>query len=143
MDSFLNNEKLQELRQLLRNRYRNWPIDTPSPPSDQHYQQEDAFMLRLQETIESNMGNPDFGTLELCKMMLISRTHLHMKVKALTNHSTSHVIRTLRLHKARKLLESAQFNVNEVAYEVGFKDPSYFTRRFKEEFGVTPGSLVK
>lgn len=140
---FIRLKKLHELRQMLLERYRHWHLG-PLPQSEKEtFRAEDRFMQRLQETIKDNMGDPEFGTQELCNAMAISRTHLHMKVKALTNRSTSNIIRTIRLYRAKELLKSAQMNVNEVAYDVGFKDPSYFTRKFKEEFGVTPKAVLR
>ena len=70
--------------------------------------------------------------------MEISRPQLHRKLKALTNKSTSFYIRSFRLHRAKQLLQTTNLNVSEIAFEVGFANLSYFSRVFKEEFGISP-----
>ena len=88
------------------------------------------------------MENPDFGTAELCKAIGMSRSHLHLKIKALIGRPTSNFIRAIRLHKAKNLLQNTDLNVTQVAYEVGFRDPAYFSRKFTEEFGVYPKNVM-
>ena len=88
------------------------------------------------------MENPDFGTAELCKAIGMSRSHLHLKIKALIGRPTSNFIRAIRLHKANDLLQNTDLNVTQVAYEVGFRDPAYFSRKFTEEFGVYPKNVM-
>ena len=73
----------------------------------------------------------------------MSRSQLHLKIKALTNRSTTNFIRTVRLHKAKELLLNTDLNVTEVAFEVGFQDVSYFSRTFKTEFGLSPRGFLK
>jgi AraC-like DNA-binding protein len=70
--------------------------------------------------------------------MAMSRAQLHRKITALTGKSTSIFIRSLRLYHARNLLLTTSLNVSEIAYDVGFKDPNYFSRTYAEEFGETP-----
>ena len=64
-------------------------------------------------------------------------------IKALTGLSTSIYIRTLRLYKAKELLQSSDLNISEIAYEVGFKDPNYFSRAFSDEFNTSPSAIRK
>jgi AraC-like DNA-binding protein len=75
--------------------------------------------------------------------MTMSRSQIHRKIKALTNLSTSIFIRKIRLYKAKELLRTTDFNISEIAYEVGFKDPNYFTHAFVEEFDITPSATRK
>ena len=132
-------QKLLELRKRLQAYYTNF---TPLPPSsDKGIQIEDAFLQKLRETVEKNISKEDFGIFEACRSLRISRTQLHRKLKAVTGKSTSHYIRSLRLHKARELLQNSKLNVSEVAFEVGFNSLSYFSRSFKEEFGVNPNEM--
>jgi AraC-like DNA-binding protein len=72
----------------------------------------------------------------------MSRTQLHRKLKALTGKSASLFLRSVRLNKARKMIEEESGNISEIAYSVGFSSPAYFSRCFKEEFGYAPSSLV-
>ena len=71
----------------------------------------------------------------------LSRVQLYRKVKALTGHSPVELIRTARLEKARQMLQSTDMTISEVAYSVGFSAPSYFTKCFRDEFGISPSEL--
>jgi AraC-like DNA-binding protein len=73
--------------------------------------------------------------------MAMSQPQLHRKLSALTGKGPAVLIRTLRLAKAKKLLLEKEMNVSEVAFEVGFDDPKYFSRVFAEEYGVPPSKL--
>jgi YesN/AraC family two-component response regulator len=130
---FVRLEKLHELRLALQARY-------SSLETIEHSQHciDDAFILKVRSIVEDHLSDDNFGVPELCKAIGMSRSQLHLKLKALTNRSTSHNIRAIRLHKAKKLLKTSDLNVTQVAYEVGFNDPAYFTRSFSEEFGVPP-----
>ena len=133
--------KLAELRQMLQRRYQIF--DSQPPSKDAGIQQEDAFINKLKQLIEDHLEDGEFGIVELCKAVGMSRSQLYLKIKALTNRSTSHYIRGVRLHKARALLQTSDLNITQVAYEVGFNDPAYFSRVFVEEFGVSPKEFVK
>jgi signal transduction histidine kinase/DNA-binding response OmpR family regulator len=102
---------------------------------------EDAFLTKLNAIIQDKMEDEDFGILQLCRAMQMSRTQLHRKITALTGKSTSIYIRYLRLQKAKHLLKKPEMNISEIAFAVGFSDPNYFTRTFTEEFGITPSSF--
>jgi len=73
--------------------------------------------------------------------MTLSRAQLHNKIKALTGRSTGLYIRYIRILEARKLLNDPELNISEIAYDVGFGDPAYFTRCFKDEFGKAPSEF--
>ncbi len=130
-------DKLLDLRRKLQARYRSFsPISSESNT-------EDEFIQKVRKAIESNIDDDNFGILQLCRAIALSRAQLHNKIKALTGLSTSIFIRTIRLQKGKLLLETSDFNVSEVAYEVGFKDPAYFTKLFTEEFGYPPSKTRK
>ncbi|MCB9283902.1 MAG: response regulator [Lewinellaceae bacterium] len=142
---FVRLEKLAELRRLLQQRYQHIrPLapDAVQAAPETGFEKEDAIMAKLQKIVEDNLDDTDFGPTQLCKAMGMSRSHLHLKIKALTNLSTSIFIRTIRLHKAKELLQQGELNVTQVALEVGFNDLSYFSRKFTEEFGVNPQKVV-
>ena len=80
---------------------------------------------------------------QLCQKAGMSRSQLFRKMKALTGAAPSDYIRSYRLNKAKSLLENSDFNVAEAAFEVGFKDPSYFSKIFQEAFGVAPSATRK
>ncbi|MBX2874373.1 MAG: response regulator [Saprospiraceae bacterium] len=138
---FIRLEQLAAMRQQLRERYQGFePVEASEEKNP--YVQEDAFIHRLQEVIVSKMKDAEFGIHALCHEMGMSRSQLHLKLKALTNRSTSHVIRAVRLHKAKELLQENAMNVTQVSYEVGFNDPAYFSRKFTEEFGISPKKFM-
>ena len=129
--------KLLELRQKLQAHYRG--IETETIP----IKPEDPFVQKVRQAIEANIDNERFGIAQLCRTIGLSRAQLHNKIKALTGLSTSIYIRSIRLKKAKILLETTDFNVTEVAFEVGFKSPNYFSTAFMKEFGVSPSGMKK
>jgi len=135
---FVRLTKLLELRQVLRERYAAITASDLSPTADAAFEQEDAFITQLKAIVEENMSDAEFGVNELCKAMGVSRSVLHRKLKALANTYATSFIRTLRLHKARHLLEETEATISEVAYDVGFNDVGYFSRVFRKEFGASP-----
>lgn len=67
---------------------------------------------------------------------------LHRKLKALTGESPGDFLRTMRLQRAKRLLESRAGNVSEIAYEVGFNNLSFFSKCYREQFGISPGESI-
>ena len=101
-----------------------------------------AFVKQLHDIIKSHMGNSDFGVEDIGAEIGLSRVQLYRKVKAITGSSVVDLLRKARLAKARRLLEANSMNISEVAYEVGFSSPSYFTKCFKDEYGMLPGDVT-
>ena len=102
---------------------------------------EDLFLRKVQELVLAHLSEAVFSNLQLAKRMHLSESQLFRKIKALTGRSTAVYIRSIRLQKAKELLESSRFTVSEVAFQVGFNSPSYFSRVFSKEFGIPPKSL--
>lgn len=102
----------------------------------------DPFLLKVYEAIDGNIDNDSFGVEELAEALHISRTGLHRKIKGSTNMTTSEMLRAYRLTKAIPLLNQ-NFTIAETAYKTGFGSPSYFTRSFKEVYGITPTEYIK
>jgi len=101
------------------------------------------FIKRAADMVEEMMHDPLFNVSQMVSEMKVSRTLLHMKLRELTGQSTSEFIRTIRLKQAAKLLKSGEKNVSEVTYAVGFNDPKYFSKSFKNLFGLTPSQFQK
>ena len=101
------------------------------------------FLQKVEKLIHEDLGNSDFGPVELAKKLLISESQLYRKAKAITGKSPAIFIRSVRLLYAKDVLINTDKTVSEVAYEVGFNDPSYFSRSFKDEFGFSPSSAAK
>jgi len=125
---------LLESRAKMQALYKN--LNKKSPSTDRP--QEDRFILEFRDVLIRNIKEDDFDIEDLCKHLKISRSQLHKKLKVLTGLSTSNYILLIRLQKASELLESTLLNMSEVAYEVGLNDASYFSKKFKEEFGMPP-----
>ncbi|MCB9334500.1 MAG: response regulator [Lewinellaceae bacterium] len=130
-------QNLLSLRQRLQARYQNLE-NAPPPTADVGIQQQDIFITTLKEIFEERMEDPQFDLDALSREMLLSRSQLGRKVKALTGKAPAIFLRTLRLQKARQLLLTTDLSVKEVAYDVGFSDSSYFSRSYAEEFGENP-----
>jgi len=102
---------------------------------------EEGFMSKVIEVIENRLSEEDFGIEQFGKEVGMSRMQLHRKLKALSGKSASNYLRSIRLTKAKKMIEEKKGNISEIAYSVGFSSPQYFTRCFKEEFGYPPSDL--
>lgn len=97
-----------------------------------------AFVARLRELIQANLCDSDFNVERIGEEIGLSRVQLYRKVKALTGLSPVELLRTARLQRGKRLLETTDMTVSEVAYDTGFTSPSYFTKCFKDEFGQSP-----
>ena len=102
---------------------------------------EDPFLLKFRNYIEANLTDSDLNVETIGAELGLSRVQLYRKIKALTGQSPVELLRTARLNKGRQLLQTTGKTVSEVAYEVGFTAPSYFTKCFKDEFGISPSDV--
>jgi YesN/AraC family two-component response regulator len=102
---------------------------------------EDPFLLKFRNYIEANLTDSDLNVETIGAELGLSRVQLYRKIKALTGQSPVELLRTARLKKGRQLLQTTRKTVSEVAYEVGFTAPSYFTKCFKDEFGISPSDV--
>jgi signal transduction histidine kinase/DNA-binding response OmpR family regulator len=145
-------QNLLELRRKLQARYAASALSVspqpdgdhpPTAPSPSVTDIEDVFLQKLRAAVEARLGEADLSAEDVCRAVGMGRSNLYAKLSALTDLSFNVYVRTLRLQKAKTLLESTDLNVSEVAYEVGFNDPKYFSRVFSEQFGVAPSALRK
>lgn len=134
-------ENLLRQRQLLKNLYQG-SKEAEKEISESHLEDRDKQVLKqLQAIIQKNLSDSEFGVEDMGQQIGLSRVQLYRKVKAMTGSSVVDLLRKARLAKARRLLETRSMSVSEVAYEVGFSAPSYFTKCFKEEYGMLPGDV--
>lgn len=134
-------ENLLRQRQLLKNLYQG-AQEAEKEISESHLEDRDKqFLKLLQAIIQKNLSDSEFGVEDMGQQIGLSRVQLYRKVKAMTGSSVVDLLRKARLAKARRLLETRSMSVSEVAYEVGFSAPSYFTKCFKEEYGMLPGDV--
>lgn len=101
---------------------------------------DEQFILRVLSLIERNIANADFTVEEMSRELFLSRVALYKKILALTGKTPIELIRSMRLKRAAQLLEKSRLTIAEIAYEVGFNNPKYFSRFFKIEFGVLPSA---
>ena len=99
---------------------------------------EAAFMQRINTLIKVNLEDENFDTDALCKAMSLSRTQLFRRLKTLIRHAPANYIRTIRLQKAKELLETTDLTVGEVVFKTGFQTLSHFTNIFQKQYGVLP-----
>ena len=104
---------------------------------------EERFLKKAIEVIRKNLDKPELNAALLAESLNMSESQLYRKLKALGQKSTALFIRSIRLSAARELLETGDLNISEVAYTCGFNDPAWFSRAFKEEFGVAPSAFRK
>ena len=101
------------------------------------------FITRFKEVVERRLDDSDVSVEDLAADMNLSRVQLYRKVKAVTGSSPVELLRTARLNRAYQLLITTDKSVSEIAYDVGFTAPSYFTKCFKETYGMLPGDARK
>lgn len=102
-----------------------------------------AFLTRLVKIVEENITNESLTVESLQKEIGMSRMQLHRKLKALTNQSANDFIRSIRLKRAAQILQQPGVQISEAAYQSGFNHMSYFSKCFKEQFGVLPSEYAK
>ena len=134
-------DNLLKQRCLLKNIFQKHSLPETEIEESSMDDRDKAFIKKLHEIIQSNLSNNDCSVEDIGRKVGLSRVQLYRKVKALTGTSVVDLLRKARLAKAHRLLESNGKNISEVAYEVGFTSPSYFTKCFKEEFGILPGEV--
>ena len=104
---------------------------------------EDPFTSRFKKIVEEHLSDSNLSVEDLATAMGLSRVQLYRKVKALTGCTPVDLLRKARLAKAQRLLQESTLSVSEIAYQVGFASPSYFTKCYKDEFGTVPGDARK
>ncbi|RYZ44354.1 MAG: response regulator, partial [Sphingobacteriales bacterium] len=132
---------LVQLRKQLREKYsrnHNWLTDTSELPSI-----EQALLDRVRSAINTRLDDVQFGTEELGREVGLSRTQLHRKLKDIIDQSPGDLIRSIRMQKARELLEKNVGTVAEVSYMVGYGNPANFSTSFTKHFGYPPSGAKK
>lgn len=100
--------------------------------------QDRKFIDKLTELMEKNMDNGDLVVDDLVKEMAVSRSVFFKKLKSLTGLAPVEFIKEMRVKRAAHLIETGEFNMTQIAYMVGINDPRYFSKCFKQRFGMTP-----
>ncbi|MBL7775025.1 MAG: response regulator, partial [Saprospiraceae bacterium] len=139
---FVRLEKLLELRRRLQEKYAG-PDQLSTLARSAAASLDELFLQKAISIVEVRLADEEFDMPQLCLALNMSRSNLFRKLKALTGKSATDFIRSIRLKKAKDLLETTDMNVMEVCYAVGFGSPNYFSRVFQEAFGVTPSEVRK
>ena len=104
---------------------------------------DEKLLEKVIKLTNEKMAETEFGVDELSKMIGMSSVYLNKKMSALTGKTTSEYVRTIRLKRAAQLLEKSDLTIAEVAYEVGYNSPKYFSKYFKDEYGILPSEYRK
>lgn len=99
------------------------------------------FYTRFLEIMKADMGNPELNVDMIAAQMGLERSQFYRKIKALTNYAPVELIRRLRLQRGRDLLISTDRTIGEIAYEIGFSTPAYFTKCYRDAYGETPSQV--
>lgn len=116
----------------------NQGMHAPTLPDLEH-----EFLQKAFAVIEDHMPDEQFSIEQLSSALLLSRSQLHRKLKALTGQTASEFLRNYRLKKALDLLRQPDLSVSEVSLKVGFSSPQYFSTKFKEKYGYSPSEAHK
>ncbi len=104
---------------------------------------DEQLIKKAIELVEENISNAEFSVEDLSHALAMSRVYLYKKLLALTGKTPIEFIRVMRLKRAAQLLEKSQLTIAEIAYKVGFNNPKYFAKYFREEFGMLPTAYQK
>jgi len=110
-------------------------------PAGELLSMDEQFLRKVKRIVENHISESAFGVEDFAFEVNLSRVQLHRKLKALIDLSASDYIRTLRLNKAAELIAHKTANIAEIAYDVGFTNPSHFSESFKKHFGVLPSEF--
>lgn len=134
-------ENLMNQRSLLQQYYR-YQMLSPKPdfslPPLEISSQEEIFMKKMMKLMEENLDNYDLNIDYLASEIGMSRTVFYNKLKSLTGFSPVEFVREIRFQHAGEYVKNTQYSISEISYRVGFNDPRYFSRSFKQHFGMTP-----
>ena len=118
------------------------PLPASSRPPEAVPPIQDIFLTTLYTQLEAHLDDAGFGVDQLVDLLNMSRSSLHRKLKSLTGLSTTEVVRNFRLSKAVEFLRQG-FSSSDAAYKSGFGSPAYFTKCFREVYGLTPTDFVR
>jgi signal transduction histidine kinase/ligand-binding sensor domain-containing protein/DNA-binding response OmpR family regulator len=134
-------KNLIEIRQSLRKKFSSSLIIKPKDITTGSVDK--LFLEKAIKVIEKNISNDKFSVEDFSNEMNLSHSQLHRKLKALVNQSANQFVRSIRMQRALELLQNNSASIAEIAYMVGFGDPSYFTKIFSKHFGYLPSDIKK
>jgi len=135
-------ENLIKIRRKLQEKYQRLEY-VFKPDGNKGTSLDEQFIIKVMDVIERHISEEEFSIEEFGNEVGMSRAQFHRKFKAITGKPASMFLRSVRLAKAKKMIEEQQGNISEIAYSVGFSSPSYFSKCFRDEFGYPPSNSVK
>jgi AraC-like DNA-binding protein len=131
-----------QVASIIKNRNQLKEIFTTSPfippQSIAHNTRDIEFLTRINKIIMTNLSEPGNLIETLAHDMAVSRSSLHKKIRSISGMTPNEYIQLIRLKKAAELLSGSEYQINEIAYLVGFNSPSYFSKCFYNQFGMLP-----
>jgi len=134
-------KKLLELRRKMQERYKG---ELLIAEDDKDLSRLDRkFLNKISQIVEEHLEKEELTVEELSQLLGLSRVHVYRKIKKLTGMSVSEFVRSVKLKLSLNLIKTSGKTIAEIAYEVGFSSPSYFTKCFKDQFGISPSEFGK
>jgi len=128
----------------MRNKLRKTFSEMPSVPIDSitNNDKDKEFLSKMYKLIEGNTSNPDFSIDYLAKELCVSRSGLFAKIKGVADVTPNELIQIIRLKKAASMLLENKYQISEICFMVGFNSPSYFSKCFQKQFGMSPSEYI-
>ena len=133
--------KLIEQRDKLREKFSNEPGMVHAAICTNN--KDSKFLAKLNEMLNEHMVETEFSVDDYANLMGLGRTVFYKKVRGVTGYSPNEYLRVIRLKKAAELLLTEDLTVSEISYKVGINDPYYFSKCFKNQFGIAPSVYQK
>ncbi|MFV0267932.1 MAG: substrate-binding domain-containing protein [Draconibacterium sp.] len=134
-------KKLLELRKKMQERYKSQLLIREDDNDLSHLDRK--FLNKISQLVEGYLDKEELSVEELSQKLGLSRVHVYRKIKQLTGMSVSEFVRSVKLKLSLNLIKTSGKTIAEIAYEVGFSSPSYFTKCFKDQFGMSPSEYAK
>ncbi|WP_169311977.1 hybrid sensor histidine kinase/response regulator transcription factor [Pseudopedobacter saltans] len=131
---------LVALQEAMRSKFTRRLSLEPNQPETEH--PDNRFIEKVLHLLEENIGNPNFGVNDFASEIGMSTPIFYKKIKAITGLTVNNFMKSFRLKRALQLMEQKRGTISEIAYNVGFTDPKYFSKEFKKQFGKTPTEFI-
>ncbi len=136
-------EKIGDLMNLRKKLIQDLMVDSNMSSTKPKYQNnKEAFLTRLERIVDAHLSRDDLDMDKLSNMLFLNRSQIHRKIKSYTGMNTTEYIRNYKLKLAYRDLKHQSGTVAEIAYRCGFNSPSYFSKSFKEVFGIAPSDVT-
>ncbi|MCF8359854.1 MAG: response regulator [Prolixibacteraceae bacterium] len=136
-------ENLLHQRVLLKEHYAGQERDEQGLPALSVTQPDTEFLDRVKQVVEANLDNSEFKIHDIYTEMGMGRSAFFEKMKGLTGLSPIDFVKEFRLNRAHRLLKTGKYNVAETAFSSGFSDAGYFSKCYKEKFGISPSQVFR